>query len=259
MLQGSPCLRHLSSSIRFRGGSVISALNGPELLRQASAILAREAQRLSPASVAGLPALSEGVQPGALGGVPFLGDFRQPTGPVLGAAVPRPGADDNRLKQQADDLLAGLLSGFGGPPAGALDMDGLRKQAQDFFETLLLTLNGRHGAKSVPVENRVPLLQCEAPVQAGTEARAVLTVSNEETTPSEVTLYCTNFVADSGHDLSALRVTFSPRKVTIPPGGEVTFQIRIAVPPQVAAGIYSGLIQAMGSRYVKAVLSLEVL
>jgi hypothetical protein len=237
---------------------VIPALSGPDLLRQASAILEREAQRLSPALAGGLPALSGAVPLGAPGGAPSLGDFRQPT-PVLGAAAPLPGTDDNRLKQQADDLLAGILTGFGQSPGGVPDLDGLRKQAQDFFETLLLTLNERRGAKSVPADNRVPLLQCEAPVQAGTEARAVLTVSNEETTSSDVTLYCTNFVADSGHDLSARRVTFSPRKVTIPAGSEATFQIRIAVPLQMATGVYSGLIQAMGSRYVKAVLSLEVL
>jgi uncharacterized membrane protein len=47
--------------------------------------------------------------------------------------------------------------------------------------------------------------------------------------------------------------------VTIPAHGEATFQIRIAVSQQALPGIYSGLIQAAGSKYVKAVLSLEVL
>ena len=238
---------------------MISALSGPDLLRQASAILAREAQRLSPASPGALPDLSGTFPLSGDGRAPSLDDLRQPTAPAFGPAVPRSGSEDNDLKRQADDLLAGLLSGFGGPPSRVLDMNGLRKQAQDFFDTLLLTLNERNATKSVPAENRVPLLQCEAPVQAGAEARAILTITNEETTASDVTLYCTNFVADSGHDLSALRVTFSPRKVTIPPGSEATFQIRIAVPPQIGTGVYSGLIQAMGSRYVKAVLSLEVL
>jgi hypothetical protein len=46
---------------------------------------------------------------------------------------------------------------------------------------------------------------------------------------------------------------------TIPASGEVTFEIRIAVPQQAPAGAYSGLIQATGSRYVKAVLSVDVL
>ena len=232
--------------------------SGPDLLRQASAILAREAQRLSSTSLGASLDRPGLVPPGV------------PPTPVSLPDLPNrasTGTADSRLKQQGDDLLAGLLSLLGRAPRGApdgvgdraWDKDGLRKQAQDFFETLLLAVNEGPRAKSVPGEDRVPLLQCEAPVQAGTEARAVLTVGNEETTPADVALYCSNFVADSGHEVPALRVTFSPRRVTIPPGGEATFQIRIAAPHQAAAGLYSGLIQAMGTRYVKAVLSMEVL
>ena len=82
--------------------------------------------------------------------------------------------------------------------------------------------------------------------------------STRRPTPSDVALYCTNFVADSGHVLRALRVAVSPRRATIAPNGEATFQITIAVPQQTPAGTYSGLIQAMGTKYVKAVLSLDV-
>jgi hypothetical protein len=56
-----------------------------------------------------------------------------------------------------------------------------------------------------------------------------------------------------------LRVTVSPRRATVPPQGEASFSIKIAVPQQTPSGTYSGLIQAMGSKYVKAVLSVEVL
>jgi hypothetical protein len=238
---------------------VTSVPSGPDLLRQASAILAREAQRLSPTSFGGPPESPGLVPPGAPAVPAPFPDGANHTLPVGGIAIPPQGIADSRLKRQAGDLLAGLVSGLGRAPDGVLDKDGLRKQAHEFFETLLLAVNDRPRPTSVPTEDRVPLLQCEAPVQAGDEARAVLTVSNEEPTPSDVTLYCTNFVADSGHEVPALRVSFSPRRVTILAGAEATYQIRIAVPHQAAAGIYSGLIQAMGTRYVKAVLSMEVL
>ena len=238
---------------------MISALDGPDLLRQASALLAREAQRLSPALADGLPALSGAGPLGAPGGAPSLGDIRQPTAPLLGAAAPLPGTDDNRLKQQADDLLAGLLTGFGRSPGGVPDLAGLRQQAQELFETLLLTLNERGGAKSVPADNRVPLLQCQAPAQAGTQARAVLDDQQRRDDAVRRDSLLHQLRRRLGtRPLCAAR-DLLPGRSTIPPGGEATFQIRIAVPPQVAAGIYSGLIQAMGSRYVKAVLSLEVL
>ena len=143
-------------------------------------------------------------------------------------------------------------------PVGMFDIDQLRKQAHAFIETLLITFNDATGEKGLPAEDKVPQLQCEAPVQAGSEARAILTVGNEEATPSDVALYCTNFIADSGYELPALKIAVSPRRETIPPGGEATFQIRIAVPQQTPAGTYSGLVQAMGTKYVKAVLSVEV-
>ena len=267
-----------------------------DLLRQAAAILAREAQRL-PLTYPGMPvqpptAVSSGV-PGIGGRV--SGDAGRVC-PATGVAAPASVGDNDRLRREAHELVAGLLSMFGDSsgqsrgqapayglpgapaasypqnlaghvcpvtkatvPAGIFDLDHLRKQAHAFIETLLITFNDATGEKGLPAEDKVPQLQCEAPVQAGSEARAVLTVGNEEATPSDVALYCTNFIADSGYELPALRVAVSPRRAAIPANSEATFQIRIAVPQQTPAGIYSGLIQAMGTKYVKAVLSVEIL
>jgi hypothetical protein len=115
---------------------------------------------------------------------------------------------------------------------------------------------GAHAVDDASV--RVPLLGCLAPVQAGEVARATVRVANDESEPAEVSLYCSNFVGDSGYEIPSLRVTSLPRAMTIPAGGEGSFDVRIAVSQQTPAGTYSGLIQAMGSRYVKAVLSVDV-
>jgi hypothetical protein len=144
-------------------------------------------------------------------------------------------------------------------PFAMPDRDRLRRQAHEFIEALLVTFSQATGEKAAPYEDQVPLIQCVAPVRAGNEAMATMRVANDEATPSEVALYCTNFVADSGYEIPSLRVTVLPRRVTIPPRGQADFEIKIAVSQQTPAGIYSGLIQAMGSKYVKAVLSVEVL
>ena len=89
--------------------------------------------------------------------------------------------------------------------------------------------------------------------------QATVQIANEEGTATEVTLYSTNFVADQGYEIPSLRVTILPRVLSIPAGGSAEFEITIAVPQQTPKGYYSGLIQAMGSKYFKAVLSLEVL
>lgn len=111
----------------------------------------------------------------------------------------------------------------------------------------------------VAAQSRVPLVQCAAPVKPGSAGRATLRVSNEDSTPAQVTLYATNFVADSGYDLPAHRMSVTPRTAKIAGHADAVFEIAVAVPEQTPAGTYSALIQAMGSRYVKAVLTLDVL
>jgi len=149
-------------------------------------------------------------------------------------------------------------------PLSPPDKDRLRQQAHELVETLLALFSQGIGEKvapkqAAPDEDRVPLFRCVAPVQAGAEASATMKVANDEDTPSDVTLYGTNFVADSGYEIPSLRVTALPRSATIPAKGEAEFEIKVAVPQQTPAGIYSGLIQAMGCKYVKAVLTVEVL
>ena len=236
------------------------------------------------AGVPAMPDVSRGL--GSLGGR---------TCPVVGAKVPLPGAQKADLRQQAHELLSGLFAAFGQyggnapgyagqeslgepwpnvqpagaracpvtkaspTPFGGFDKDQLRRQAHEFIDTLLVTFREATDEDGVVAENKVPLIQCAAPVQAGNVAICTVTVANEEPSPSEVSLYCTNFTTDSGYEIPSLRVSSSPRVASIPPGGQVSFEIKISVPAQTPTGTYSGLIQAMGSKYVKAVLSVQVL
>lgn len=144
-------------------------------------------------------------------------------------------------------------------PLGAIDKDRLRRQAHAFIETLLITFNDATGEKGLPSEDQVPLIHGVAPIEPGGVGRASLRVENAEGTASDVTLYTSNFVADSGYEIPALRVSVTPRRVSIPPGGHATFEIAVQISQQTPRGSYSGLIQAMGNRYVKAVLTLDVL
>ena len=136
----------------------------------------------------------------------------------------------------------------------APDVDRLRRQAHDLIETFLAAFSSRG---PTPYD-RVPLLRAAAAVSAGGEARVVVKVANEEETPSSVSLYSTNLVADAGYDIPSVRVTCSPRSTTIAARGEASFEVKIAVPAQAPAGVYSGLVQATGTLYVKAVISVEV-
>jgi hypothetical protein len=208
--------------------------------------------------------------------------------PVVGASVPLAGTSKGDVRQQAHELLASVLAGLGtgyGLPQGnakpsspqspltahrscpitkaslpsVWDKDAIRLQAHEFIDTLLVTFRQATSEEGVVAENRVPHLECVAPVQAGGIARASLTVMNEEPMPSDVTLYSTNFTGDTGFDIPALRVSVSPRVATLQAGEKATFDLKISVPAQAPAGAYAGLLQALGSKYVKAVLTLQVI
>jgi hypothetical protein len=203
------------------------------LLTQASAVLTRETAR----GAAGTQAQGPSTAAPAAGSaaVPLAG-VAERICPVRGTTLPQSSPDQGRLRQQAHEFIEALLAALHQPMTEAAMPD-----------------------EAVACQDQVPLLRCEAPVQAGAEGSATMKVANDENTPSDATLYCSNFIADSGHEIPSLRVTVSPRRATIPAKGDANFEIKIAVPQQTPAGLYSGLIQAMGCRYVKAVLSVEVL
>ena len=185
----------------------------PDLLNQASAILARESVRL-PKS-------------------PFA-----PDGGTLPADIPLPTQAVTRAP---------------------VKQDAVRDRAHELIDALLQTLREDTSEKPARYENMVPLIHASAPVQAGQRARIGMQVTNEEATPIDVSLYCTDFVTDGGYTIPSLSVTVSPRQVTIGPRARAEFEVSVAVSAQTPAGEYSGLVQAMGSRYVKAVLAFEVL
>jgi hypothetical protein len=266
----------------------------PELLRQASVILAREVGKI-PRTILDEAIPNLAGRSGLLGGEAPSSAYASGIGcPVTGAAIPSeiPGAGD--LRRQAHEFVGSLFSlwnpqgtgpGLSTPalpnagyqnvaadrmgkscpvtkasvPTFAVQRDELRRRSHELIETLLITFNEATGEKGLPTENQVPLVSCAAPVQPGSAGRVTLSVANEEATPTEVTLYSTNFVADHGYEIPSLRVTILPRMISIPARGKVDFEISIAVPQQTPRGYYSGLIQAMGSKYFKAVLSMEVL
>jgi hypothetical protein len=208
-----------------------------------------------PGSTRPSPAQRGRGEPGTDLGYEVLGQ-----GPMTAAAAPRGGpAHDVAFPGSLDDLTGRVCPVTKAAAPGIFDKDQLRRQAHEFIETLLITFREATDEDALPAEEKVPLIRCLAATPAGAAAHASLTIANEESTSSDVALYATNFVADSGYEIPSLRVSIAPRHRTIPPNGTATFDITIAISQQTPPGTYSGLIQAMGSKYVKAVLSVEVL
>ena len=138
-------------------------------------------------------------------------------------------------------------------------IDELRRRGTEFLDTLLGSLSQSKGGAAASPHDHVPLIHGAAPVAPGARARATFRVANEEAASLDVSLYCSNFVADSGYELPSLLFSVTPRSASIPAGGEASFEVELAVPAQTPRGDYSGLVQAAGCKYVKAVLLFSVL
>jgi hypothetical protein len=143
--------------------------------------------------------------------------------------------------------------------AGPASVDELRRRVSELAEAIIETVTQTRASAPQSHYEQVPLLRCVAPAAAGKPATGYVRVSNDEASAMEVSLYVSNFIADSGYELSSIRVGVSPRRASVPAKGEVEFVVTIDVPGQTPPGMYSGLIQATGCKYVKAVLMLEVL
>lgn len=134
-------------------------------------------------------------------------------------------------------------------------------QALELLQSVFAELGARELSRgpSDASTGHVPLISCASRVEAGSEAFATIRVANEDTRPVEAALYLSNFIADTGYEIPSLAGHISPRIAEIAPGAEATFEVRLSVPRQTPAGTYSGLVQVTNSKYIKAVLVLEVL
>jgi hypothetical protein len=200
-------------------------------------------KRLADGGLVNIVERAAGVLAKELGGDPggLLGRLQTPSLPSLAPAVRgvTPGGLDPLTR--SNQSMEGL------------EFDRLRRQVHEVVETFL---NGL--VPKVPAGDQIPLVHAEAAVDPGGEATVFIRVANEDVEASDVSLYCTNFVADSGHEIPALHARFSPRVARIAPKGEVTFEMKVTVPIQASAEIFSALVQAAGAKYVKAVVSVEV-
>jgi hypothetical protein len=219
-----------------------------ELLKQATRLLAREATRMS--SHAG------DTQPTAT--------FRSlPARPNTAALERRPAAQmvdrssdsEANLRRQVYEIIGSLLSLVGERPDNAPS-----SVASEFSSSLPRPFRPVSASTrvSAPKQEQVPLIHCDSIVPAGGTAQARLRMSNQSDSPCPATLYCSNFVTDTGYEIPSVRVSMSPRHLVLPARGASDFEIAVAVPEQTPAGCYAGLIRAMGSRDFQVVLSVEV-
>ncbi len=141
-------------------------------------------------------------------------------------------------------------------------MHGLCDRAAALLEREAARLQGRYAEPTPPAasadEEQVRLLRCAGPIYPGASARATLRIANPTQAASDISLYASHFISDSGCEISSLGMSVTPRRFTLFPNAQGSFEIAIAVPEQALRGTYSGLVRAMGSASFRAVVTFEV-
>ena len=226
-----------------------SSAAGPDLLNLASSVLAREASRMaSQLAMPVLPSAASGIAPVGPGDAPREG------GPGAWPAAAGLGTEIHRLGALVEPVIGATV------PVPPPDMDLLATTISRVHRVAARHVQPGHGREGGALRGSGPAHPVHGPRPGGGEAVATMVVANDEDTPSEVSLFLhQNFAADSGHgNLIGSRHGLAPNPRSPEPGGRPPRKSDAAVPQQAAARTCSGLIQATRTRYVKAVLSVEV-
>ncbi|HEX2881278.1 MAG TPA: hypothetical protein VHO25_17240 [Polyangiaceae bacterium] len=215
---------------------------------------------------AGLPAAATAIAAGSADGIvekaaaildsqplPEVSHVARPVLPLQAAGV-RPSelgpselspSELSPAQQRVSELLAGFLQLFAqsGLPAAPSLMKGIPS-------TSVGSIGG--------LRQSVPVIEAATPIAAGSVTSLALPLVNDGPSPVDAVPYCTDFVSNTGHQIAAPQVTFTPRSLPLANGAQGTTELRITVPEQAGPGKYSALVQAMGLDGPRAVVVLTV-
>jgi hypothetical protein len=164
---------------------------------------------------------------------------------ALGSVVGNPLGAAQSWREQARDVLNGLLR---------------------LLEQLPASVPLDHAMAGVPLMGTSPLTVGDATLpmlrpavaEPGRIATTALGLVNDALEPAAVALRATSLVSPSGDEIPAALVTFDPSQPTLQPNAETPVRVAVRVPETARPGTYTGLVQAVGTRATRALLSLEV-
>lgn len=107
--------------------------------------------------------------------------------------------------------------------------------------------------------NKAPVLTPEAPLPAGQSATIPLRLENENKQQEMIIEFkAVNLTTNTGTALNARNISFTPRKLVIPPGGLGEMNLTVKVPKKATSGRYSGMVEDKSIPGLRAMLVVEV-
>jgi hypothetical protein len=97
------------------------------------------------------------------------------------------------------------------------------------------------------------------PVNPGGTAAVSMSVENDGEQPTEdFALVFSGLVSDTGAQIAADRIEFTPKLLNLPAHGRERVEVQVHVPADATPGVYSGVVQATKLDHVRAVLVVTV-
>lgn len=220
----------------------------PDLLKDASLLLAREAARLPvyPSSAS------------RSGTIIAAGPPQSASNSGAAASEATYEAERTTLQQQLSGVIDTLLSLVPQVASASRESTGTFTRGPLGVAGVGRAVVPRLAASGRDASGQVPSLRCVAPVAAGATAHFALRVANHGKVAYPAALCSTALIAGTGFEIPSVHVVASPRVLELPPHAEAVFEVAVHVPQQSAPGTYAGLLRALGLCDFQAVLVLEV-
>jgi hypothetical protein len=113
-------------------------------------------------------------------------------------------------------------------------------------------------AVQAPAGEAVAELRPAATVRPGQPATIAMLLCNRERVPVHLTPAVTDLLGSRGGRIPGTAIECSDRECTLAPDAQRELTIRLVVPPETAAGSYTGLLVVAGVDYLRALITIDV-
>ncbi|MEO8181730.1 MAG: hypothetical protein ABI895_23095 [Deltaproteobacteria bacterium] len=172
---------------------------------------------------------------------------------------------DKQLATNGVGAVTTRPTGFSSPASSGTVLEFGEKygRVHELLQELLRLLTAPGGSvpagmlAAAPIPATAPVLQSR-PAKAGETLTVPVPLANDSPNPANLILYSSDFVSDGGFEIPSLHVSFLPRTMTLAAHARNNTDMKIAIPAQSPAGLYSALVQASGLSAPQAVVVLKV-
>lgn len=143
-----------------------------------------------------------------------------------------------------------------------MDLVGVATRTVDSLTQSAIRIGGEPAPGGRPRSTAAATIPTLSPAQAahaGTMAELSMSLENDGDSPTEqFAFHATDLVSPAGGRIAASQISFSPDSLVIPPHDRAQLVIKITIPEDVSAGVYTGVLQATRLSQLRAMVLVPI-